>query len=658
MYLIFFRMVFYPWSKGKIYGIIYIENRGLGNKNKMEKIIEYIKQCQALGLARDVIDTQLLQAGWREEEIAFAWTRMPAPKPVAIPAAMAPQEGRRGFFGFFHPSRKIVLITSAVLGILVLGAGGAYAYFGFYASPEKIWNKALLNTTLLESGHVNVSGTYADHLDGAAQVELNGDFFGSAESLEITLKADGDFRAVPDAQTDFALVSNAGFKIAGFNVGADFETRKVGQNFYYKLRNNFLGMLFGNLDSDADQPAEWLKIDLSKTPPDEANEFFSKLTQEQLKEIQNAAKTLQIVKLARFVGKESQDNVALYRYEAAIDKESLRTYIERVTGILYSGEEGEKPDVQPLLDKLEVKKLEVWIGKKDAQIRRVILETTMPSIMSSRNIIADSSGATAKSRDARRVADARQIMTALELFFNDNSRYPAAKDGFPDPTDGEVKFTSYIAQMPTAPTPPDGDCTVQDNYYWYEQVDNGQDYKLTFCVGYDIGGFYGGKITASSSGMVSQGLSSKPIPGQQIMDLLATIPFSATLSLDIQLTNLNGQVQIEEPAGALDYYQKIEDAEETRNIRTVMTALELYYNDNSSYPAELAQLSSVSTMPYFYTDSLPKAVNTQGECAGISEDYNYTSAEDRQTYSMDFCLESDSGGFSKGKHRASQMGIE
>jgi len=117
-------------------------------------------------------------------------------------------------------------------------------------------------------------------------------------------------------------------------------------------------------------------------------------------------------------------------------------------------------------------------------------------------------------------------------------------------------------------------------------------------------------------------------------------------------------VQIEEPAGALDYYQKIEDAEETRNIRTVMTALELYYNDNSSYPAELAQLSSVSTMPYFYTDSLPKAVNTQGECAGISEDYNYTSAEDRQTYSMDFCLESDSGGFSKGKHRASQMGIE
>ena len=30
----------------------------------------------------------------------------------------------------------------------------------------------------------------------------------------------------------------------------------------------------------------------------------------------------------------------------------------------------------------------------------------------------------AKARDAKRVADVKQVQTALELFFNDNGRYP------------------------------------------------------------------------------------------------------------------------------------------------------------------------------------------------------------------------------------------
>ena len=36
--------------------------------------------------------------------------------------------------------------------------------------------------------------------------------------------------------------------------------------------------------------------------------------------------------------------------------------------------------------------------------------------------------ARAKSRDAKRVGDAKQIQTALELFFNDNNRYPTAEE--------------------------------------------------------------------------------------------------------------------------------------------------------------------------------------------------------------------------------------
>ena len=36
--------------------------------------------------------------------------------------------------------------------------------------------------------------------------------------------------------------------------------------------------------------------------------------------------------------------------------------------------------------------------------------------------------ARAKSRDAKRVADIKQVQTALELFFNDKGRYPTAAE--------------------------------------------------------------------------------------------------------------------------------------------------------------------------------------------------------------------------------------
>lgn len=38
------------------------------------------------------------------------------------------------------------------------------------------------------------------------------------------------------------------------------------------------------------------------------------------------------------------------------------------------------------------------------------------------------SNARAKSRDAKRAGDMKQVQTALELFFNDQNRYPTAEE--------------------------------------------------------------------------------------------------------------------------------------------------------------------------------------------------------------------------------------
>lgn len=116
-------------------------------------------------------------------------------------------------------------------------------------------------------------------------------------------------------------------------------------------------------------------------------------------------------------------------------------------------------------------------------------------------VLVSLNSARAKSRDARRLADVRQVMTGLELFYNDNSRYPTATAGSPTAADGNPAFSTYLATFPTAPAPQDGACTAGQNTYTYAQVGGGTSYTNTFCLGAATGGFAAGVHTASPSGL-------------------------------------------------------------------------------------------------------------------------------------------------------------
>jgi prepilin-type N-terminal cleavage/methylation domain-containing protein len=140
--------------------------------------------------------------------------------------------------------------------------------------------------------------------------------------------------------------------------------------------------------------------------------------------------------------------------------------------------------------------------------------------------------ARAKSRDAKRISDVRQIMSGLELYFNECGSYPigtnintttttnaklytgtAATCGTNDgtATNGGIGTTSsgtvLIAQMPSSPTPADSTTcqTGTANAYSYSStgVAGGKaaGYSLTFCLGAATGGLSGGARTASEGGI-------------------------------------------------------------------------------------------------------------------------------------------------------------
>ena len=132
--------------------------------------------------------------------------------------------------------------------------------------------------------------------------------------------------------------------------------------------------------------------------------------------------------------------------------------------------------------------------------------------------------ARSKSRDAKRLADVRQIASAMELFFNDNASYPTNTYAVATynkldigPTSGGAAGSTvgtgsklvpnYIGLIPSAPLPNDPPCGATgqgSNEYDYageNSVLSSSAYTLTFCLGAATGGYVAGPHTLTPAGI-------------------------------------------------------------------------------------------------------------------------------------------------------------
>ncbi len=122
--------------------------------------------------------------------------------------------------------------------------------------------------------------------------------------------------------------------------------------------------------------------------------------------------------------------------------------------------------------------------------------------------------ARAKSRDAKRAGDMKQIQTALELFFNDKNRYPTMEEFalgsiFSTSTYGT---STYMQIIPSAPTPVDGSCTSDQNSFYYTQTENGNSYTISFCLGNTTGTLDSGPKCLTPGGILDLDCSASSVP--------------------------------------------------------------------------------------------------------------------------------------------------
>ena len=133
--------------------------------------------------------------------------------------------------------------------------------------------------------------------------------------------------------------------------------------------------------------------------------------------------------------------------------------------------------------------------KKGFTLIELLVVVAIIGLLSTLSIVA-LNNARARSRDARRVADVKQIQTALELYYNDNNSYPATiGTSIVNPS---ASSTIYMAQVPTAPLPADGSCTTNNTYTY---AGSASTYTLTYCIGSATGGIAAGAHTASPAGI-------------------------------------------------------------------------------------------------------------------------------------------------------------
>jgi len=118
--------------------------------------------------------------------------------------------------------------------------------------------------------------------------------------------------------------------------------------------------------------------------------------------------------------------------------------------------------------------------------------------------------ARAKARDAKRVSDVRQIQSALELYYNDQSTpsYPAVEDLTAYTTALEGPLDTDEVTLPEAPTS-DCDTDTYDTWtygsdYMYSApatADVADDYSILFCLNGATGGLEAGIRTATPAGI-------------------------------------------------------------------------------------------------------------------------------------------------------------
>ena len=568
------------------------------------EVVNYIKQARQHGLHDNEIKQNLLNTGWEAEIVEASFTyvkaldskeaettivhpstqpaKTPTTQPVASPAAVTATPDAESATNqtpvvvIKKHSRVVPAIFAAVVIILIL-AGGAYAYVNFIANnPTATWTKFwMLPKPQVYSNQFSL--TYKDSIGSLAT--------GTGSSLlpfnSFTFGMNGNYSLNAADIKNPSSYGNFTFNFmgdSGISFNSPIEYTIVNNALYLHISKSPLLAKYA-AEYFPSKTVDWLKIDLSQGDQQFSVSGTSTQSAQNLK-LLNDLKPIwtknQIITITKNLGSEKVSGVDTFHYSNALDTKALTTAVNQSIDVI--AKDSTQADLTAtttaeaklaaatLIGKLSLSNFEMWLGKSDSELYRIKFDAKFPSFIS----LAASTGigqAQSESRDAKRLADMRQMGSALELYYNDNGGYPAStSDGKPVSS----LAPTYIDVLPTTPEPADGTCTEYYNTYWYSTsgtpfASNGQtvypSYTFTSCLGSDFDGYLPGIVqisptgisNISCSGTKSQCTSGAPELTEEgrLQKQLEALTATAEITFDSTYSNYNKINAITAPANAI-----------------------------------------------------------------------------------------------------------
>lgn len=475
----------------------------------------------------------------------------PAPQPVTMvvtpasametivyqPETKPATKHRVGFFNPFgwFKHRKVPVIGLILMLIGALAVGG-YVVANVLLAPSIEEVRALVYQRLQEMDTVEYEGSIEGEITTDAVATLDGFLrYGPQKSyanndrriagskntkVRLDFKGAADVRDTVNPKSEIALTLTAD----GFVIGLD--TKTIGDDAFFKVRElPDLGMF--DVSTFLNQ---WFKLDPeglsaaggSSYVPSTSND----LNETQKRRIMEILINSNIFKFAEKIDNEEIDGKATYHYRYDIDEVALLNTLKELGRELGGESEFSPEEEQDFLDWIDAAGGEIWLAKKDLAPVKMTFDLAMRSVAEapatgrlaltlkfnkyneevaieapypfknlSEAFAKAVPEATPATRDEQRIADIRLLQTALDAYFEDYGVYPNTLDQLLS-----SKFPT-IGLLPTAPEPPDGKCTIEQNKYKYKPATNYKSYQLTFCLGDKSGSVAGGVRVAAPQGI-------------------------------------------------------------------------------------------------------------------------------------------------------------
>lgn len=346
-----------------------------------DQLLGYVRQQLSLKIERNLIIANLKGAGWNENDISEAFAVIfPPTIPTSIPVSpismVAPNVSQSPtyFSSAEHTKRKKILPVISILIVLCMAGGAAaYAYYtGVFVSLPNMVSESMDNTRDIKSGSYDIAVNidFSELKDGNVQISQS--LFGP-QKLSFSLKGYSDVSNSKNLKNS-SIVS---FDMNPFSFGA--ELRLIKNIFYAKItKAPTVASLFTGGESYENK---WLSFPLDSIPGIDANPVNDLVLQQQKDYLYKMIRDAHLIKQTARLSPEVVGGKSSYHFVFDLDRPGITDYLKSLTEYLTtflkdnpSFSSFDKELSSKALDRIKDFKGEIWIGRNDKLIHKLVLD--------------------------------------------------------------------------------------------------------------------------------------------------------------------------------------------------------------------------------------------------------------------------------------------